>query len=320
MSATTDQLDFLLIRFLLSLSTTQSLRQTANVLGLSQSNASRKLARACEIFGTDLFVRSGQFMKPTAEMNRIRPVLERLLDEQAALFAPEQTFSPADLKRTFRIGLLDHGILAILSPAIGPILREAPGVHIDIVDSKNFTWDALRSDALDMIAYPLADIPGDFDSLELYRCGYSLVVRSGHPLEAVLADKGILSPEDVLPYPKIGLQVTKHLENSDYYNAPVPGLAGQETAISLPYFLAAPFLLSGNDCTLLLPTVSARFMAQTLPISALPTRGLGGPGDFVARLVWHRSSGTDAAHQWLRSMIALHIRESESLNDSIADA
>ena len=315
MPAATDPLDFLLIRFLLSLSATQSLRQTANLLGMSQSNASRKLARAHEIFGAELFIRSGPFMKPTGEMERIRPILERLLDEEAKLLASAQAFTPAELKRTFRIGMFDHGILAILSPAIGPILREAPGAHIDIIDSKNFTWDDLRSDALDMIACPFPDIPSDFDVLELYRCGYSLVVRNGHPLEALFAKKGALSPEDVLPYPKIGIQVTKHLDNSCCCHAPVPGVAKQETSVTLPYFLAAPHLLAGNDSTLLLPTVSARVLARALPVSVLPTRGLGGPADFAARLVWHKSRGCNAAHQWLRAMIALHIREFAEGND-----
>ena len=304
----TDQLDFSLMRFLLTLNETQSMRKTANVLGLSQSKASRQLTRAAELFGDKLFIRSGYRMLPTVEMQRMEPVLKRLLSSKEDLFSAPTVFEPRSLRRSFKLGLPDHGILAILSPALAAIMRVAPDVRIDVIDCKTMTWDLLRTGDLDMISYPRSDIPGDFESLELYRCGYSLLVRKGHPLEKVLKEKKRLLPEDVMRYPRIGIPATKHLENSEYLNPPFVALTGQHTSVALPYHLAAPLLLADNDCTLWLPTVSAEAFAKVFPIVLLPTDDWDEKFEFTARLVWHKSKSGDVAHQWLRSMIAQNVR------------
>ena len=131
MTDNSDKLDFALIRFLLTLVQTQSMQQTANLLNLSQSGASRKLAKASEIFGTELFIRSGFRMIPSAKMNELHPKLEVLLKQHESLFASTNAFKPASMDRSFNIATMDHGILAILGPAIGPLLREAPNIQIN---------------------------------------------------------------------------------------------------------------------------------------------------------------------------------------------
>ena len=94
MTDNSDKLDFALIRFLLTLVQTQSMQQTANLLNLSQSGASRKLAKASEIFGTELFIRSGFRMIPSAKMNELHPKLEVLLKQHESLFASTNAFKP----------------------------------------------------------------------------------------------------------------------------------------------------------------------------------------------------------------------------------
>lgn len=304
---TADKLDFFLIRFLLTLSETRSMQQAAHMLGLSQSGASRKLSRANEIFGTELFIRSGTAMLPSARMEELTPLFDSILEQQKALFNPKAAFDPAKLDRTFTVTTMDHGLLAIFSPAIGPILKEAPGLRIEVMELKNATWQALRTGEVDFTAYPSDRIPPDFDSLLLYRTQYVVMVRRGHPLEKVAAKKGRVDAEDILPYSRIGISVNRHTLNSDYELSPVESLADQHTALKLPYFLAAPMLLADTDCTLQLPLVSARFWSRVLPLTILPTSHLR-TQSFEPRLVWHRRKSGDAAHQWVRSMIALHVR------------
>ena len=308
MTDNSDKLDFALIRFLLTLVQTQSMQQTANLLNLSQSGASRKLAKASEIFGTELFIRSGFRMIPSAKMNELHPKLEVLLKQHESLFASTNAFKPASMDRSFNIATMDHGILAILGPAIGPLLREAPNIQINFIESKSTSWSQLRHGEVDMLAYPYANIPSDCDSLPLYKCDYALVVRQGHPLEKRLQDHGTLTADDVISYPRISITVNRHTENSDYELSPINALDNQRTAITLPYFLAAPMLLTDTDCTLQMPLVSAQMLSKMLPVSVLPTTDMN-KTQFEPRLVWHRSQSTDPSHQWLRAMIALHVRD-----------
>ncbi len=304
---TADKLDFFLIRFLLTLSETRSMQQAAHMLGLSQSGASRKLSRANEIFCTELFIRSGTAMLPSVRMEELTPLFESILEQQKALFNPKAAFDPAKLDRTFTIATMDHGLLAIFAPAIGPILKEAPGLRIDVLDLKNATWQLLRTGEVDFTAYPSERIPSDFDSLPLYQTPYVVMVRRGHPLDNLAAKKGRVDADDILPYSRIGISVTRRTLNSEYELSPVESLTDQRTALRLPYFLAAPMLLLNTDCTLQLPLVSARFWSRVLPLTILPTSHLLSQ-NFEARLVWHRRNSGDPAHQWVRSMIALHIR------------
>lgn len=182
MTEETDKLDFLLIRFLLTLVETQSMQQTAHILNLSHSGASRKLSKANQLFGCELFIRSGFQMIPSTRMNEIQAMLERLLQTYEGLFAPSTAFEPSKMHHTFTIATMDHGITAILGPAMASIISEAPNVRINFVESKNTTWSDLRMGEVDLLPYPYENIPSDFDSLPLYDCEYALMVRQGHPL------------------------------------------------------------------------------------------------------------------------------------------
>lgn len=56
------------MQFLLALYETQSLTQTAGDMRLSMGAASRRLSHVREVFGDELFVRSGLSMLPTSRM------------------------------------------------------------------------------------------------------------------------------------------------------------------------------------------------------------------------------------------------------------
>lgn len=314
MTDDTDKLDFLLIKFLLTLVETKSMQQTAYMLNLSHSGASRKLARANQLFGCELFIRSGYQMIPSTRMNEIQAMLERLLRTHEALFAPPTAFDPSKMHHTFTVATMDHGIAAILAPSVSSIVREAPNVRVDFIESKNTSWMDLRMGEVDLLCYPSEHIPSDFDSLSLYECDYALMVRKQHPLVALYKSKGCLTSDEILKFPRVAISVNRHTENSEYELSPIASIEEQRTQFSLPYFLAAPMLLSETDCTLQMPSVSAHFLARTHNLVVIPTKGLG-DRHFKARLVWHRSRTADPGHQWLRSMIAIHARNFAKQNE-----
>ena len=63
-----DRIDLRILRLVLILSNTQSLTKTAAAMKLSVSQASRLLADARAIFGTEIFSRHGPQMVPSPQL------------------------------------------------------------------------------------------------------------------------------------------------------------------------------------------------------------------------------------------------------------
>jgi DNA-binding transcriptional LysR family regulator len=72
-------------------------------------------------------------------------------------------------------------------------------------------------------------------------------------------------------------------------------------AVSVPHFLAAPFVVAGSDVIVVMPERVARHYAATLPLRVLeaPLRIDG----FSVSLVWHERSEHDAGVAWLRDVV-----------------
>ena len=90
----------------------------------------------------------------------------------------------------------------------------------------------------------------------------------------------------------------------------VLGEALQETAVTVPYFLAVPSLLNATDFTAVMPMQTARLFEERDGIVAIPIH-LGpesnrGRGAFNTRLIRHERVADEPALQWLRGLFAVH--------------
>lgn len=90
----------------------------------------------------------------------------------------------------------------------------------------------------------------------------------------------------------------------------VLGEALQETAVTVPYFLAVPSLLNATDFTAVMPMQTARLFEErdgivAIPIHPDPESGRGRDA-FNTRLIWHERVADEPALQWLRGLFAVH--------------
>ena len=149
------------MQFLLALYETQSLTQTAGDMRLSMGAASRRLSHVREVFGDELFVRSGLSMLPTSRMRELRDRLAELVDQTRRLLNPEP-LELHEMNRVVRFISADNGIATLLSAAVEALLQcrsEQP--LCDRAARREGAREASRQRA-DMASFPATELPPSF--------------------------------------------------------------------------------------------------------------------------------------------------------------
>ena len=72
--------------------------------------------------------------------------------------------------------------------------------------------------------------------------------------------------------------------------------------ITMPYFLAAPWIVLETDATAKILEKNARMLARYLPIEILPLPP-GLAGRYERRVIWHENASGDPALMWLIAML-----------------
>ncbi len=288
-------------RFLVTLCETRSLTAAAARHGLSMGAASRRLARLRDVFGDDLFIRSGLQLMPTSRMRSMLPRLQAVLSAADSLFASDG-FDLKNTQRTVRILAVDNGVLTLLSSAVGRFYREAPHASISILPVSSRLFDAMREGEADMALFPMESVPADFHRLPLYRTRRGILVREGHPLIERYASRGAVTLDDLKAYRRIRSTFDGAPEWHRRYEA--EAAAAQETAFEMPYFLAVPFVLAQTDFTYMAPVITLMHFVR---IESLRLRMLPAPPEaahFAPCLIWHQGTHADPFLQWVRAIIA----------------
>lgn len=288
---------------LASLSRTRSLTLTGSELGTSTATVSRTLAAARAFFGDELFVRSGPRMVPTARMRALQPAVDAVLRQLEALSAPA-VFDPAGIERTFRIAAADNGILAFVFPALKAVLEQAPGLRLEIIGINGDLFDDLRNGRLDLAVFPFDPIPPECRSVVLADEPDVLIVRSGHPLVRISRERGALTLEDLRAYPKVRISNVTHNFSAAVvrFHASLMAHEREGARITMPYFLAAPWIVLETDATAKILEKNARMLARYLPIEILPLPP-GLAGRYERRVIWHENASGDPALMWLIAML-----------------
>ena len=282
------------LQFLITLYETQSLTQTASSHGFSMGSASRRLAHVREVFGDELFVRSGMTMLPTARMRELVDPVRQLVSQTQLLFVRNR-FDLKETTRTVRIASTDNGVATLLNEALGRFYRYAPRASIAVTQIDGTLFDRLRSADVDLALYPSLTVPADFHLLELYRSRLGILVREGHPLAAEYEASGKVTHEMLAAWRCVGISFPGAPQTPEHF--------GQMPGFTVPYFLAVPYVISQTDFTYSAPLITLkRFMSM----KQFKLRVLPAPVEesaFSPRLIWHHSTHTDPFLQWVRGII-----------------
>lgn len=248
-------------------------------------------------------------MVPTARMRELLPDINDVLQRLEKLSAPT-VFDPADLSRTFRIAAADNGVLAFLFPAFKRILKQAPQVKLDVIGLNGDLFEDLRNGRLDLAMFPFDPIPPECRSVVLVDEPDVLLVKKGHPLVAIYKEKGELSLSDIQAYPKVKISNVTHNFSAAVvrYHASLMAHESDGASISMPYFLAAPWMVLETEATVKILEKNGRLLARYLPLEVLPLPP-SIAGHYERRVIWHENASGDPALRWFIAMLRASCQE-----------
>lgn len=293
-------LDLNLVAALHALVAERHVTRAARRIGISQPAMSHALARLRERLGDPILVRGARGMQPTPRAEAMREPLERALGDIARVLSPPEAFDPARARRRFTIATNDYAELVLFPALLERLWREAPGVDVRVTTLQASGETELREGRAHLAIAPSplyagAAAPGVFVQ-RLFSDRFVCVVREGHP---VVKKRLSLDAFCALPH----ALVSPRGEGGGVVDEALAKLGKKRrVAILLPHFLVAPHVVRATDVVLTLAERVARSLAAPLGLVRVPPP-LEVPG-FGMVMAWHEQNHGDAAHAWLRALVA----------------
>lgn len=295
------ELDLNLLKLLDALLDTRSVTLSAERLGIGQPAASRALARLRKVLDDPLLVRTPSGYELTPRAIRLKPEVVQAMHALDRVFAPP-SFEAVTSTRRFRIATTDYGSMAVLNQAVPALLRSAPHASLDVVPWSESTLDDMAGGGVDLALYADDALPAAYAWRRLFTETFVCLYRRGHPVHQLASAGSNASrlkalgkyPRAVIAYPSGRVtQLDDLLDQA--------GLRDGRVSLSLPYFLAAPWIIAESDLVLVAPARVATRLASVarLDSSPFPVRGKG----FEYRMIWHERMHRELAHRWLRELI-----------------
>ena len=275
----------------------RQISRAAQRLGLAQPTVSNALGRLRRLTGDALFVRTGRGMEPTPHAERLAAPLREALAMLRGTLQARSQFDPAQDRRHFTLFLTDLGEAFFLPRLLARLRDAAPGVTLTTLPMPDRDPQAaLERGEVDLAIGNLPDLPPGFYQQRLFREHYVAIGRPDHPLL-----NGAMTPERfaeahhavVLPHGTGHSVVEQALL--------ARGLQSR-IVLRVQNFLVLPAIVTGTDLVALVPRSAARVLAAHQPLGQLASP-LDVP-DFVVRQCWPQRLHGDAAHQWLRGVVA----------------
>lgn len=272
----------------------ESVTAAARRLHLSQSAVSRSLARLRELFGDELFVRTGSGMRPTRRAVELRAPLKRALGDLGALLEPHEDFAPETARRTFQIAALDYSQLTLIADWSARLAKLAPGVDVLVRQLSVAAKRDLEAGALDVYLAPRFKTAAGVVWTPLHDDDYTCLVWTEHPIRrrVSLARYAALEHLLVAPSERPGGLVDRALAEH--------GLT-RRVSVQIPNFLAVPHFLIGTSRIATIPRRLAEQFVQHHPLRMFEPP-VSVPATAMC-LAWHELHRDDPGHTWLRTQL-----------------
>ena len=299
--------------FFVSLFESRSLSNTAAEGGLSLSTASRTLRKLRETFGDPLFLRSSPDFVPTSRATELYPKVAMLLENLRRLERPA-CFDPATLTRTFRIGVVDNAVCAVMSGVVRRSSRQRPGRPLSFRQITDSLFDDLADGTLDCAVYPGDTLDSLWhsgpaplsDQLRALRSqGTSAgrgLPRKGARSRSTCSATGARSRSRTAA--RTGLRCTAWTRRPCSARRFRKPPSRSRTSSPSPRFSTPRTSRPSCPCK---RQDSSRNGTASSPFPFIPIPKAAAAGDaFNTRLIWHERVADEPALQWLRGLFAVH--------------
>ncbi|MGY2276563.1 LysR family transcriptional regulator [Pseudomonas monsensis] len=257
--------DLNLLKVFEALHEESSASRAALRLGVTQSAVSAALRRLREVYGDQLFVRTGRGLAPTLKADQLKPVVSEALNKCRQSLAMIDPTTEHYEGRSVTIGLSDDFEIAYGRRLIEEIAHSAPKLRLIFRQ----THSQIVARALMERHFDLAITAGGFAERLLSR---QVLGEGGY---ACLVDPASLVPGQ----PQMDLEAfvaREHLlvSSGGFIGITDEGLAAlglsRRVCASTTHFAALPYLLTGSQAVATIPAHAARSIAALSELSVLP--------------------------------------------------
>ncbi|PTT71203.1 LysR family transcriptional regulator [Pseudomonas sp. HMWF007] len=288
--------DLNLLKVFEALHEESSASRAALRLGVTQSAVSAALRRLREVYGDQLFVRTGRGLAPTLKADQLKPVVSEALNKCRQSLAMIDPTTEHYEGRSVTIGLSDDFEIAYGRRLIEEIAHSAPKLRLIFRQ----THSQIVARALMERHFDLAITAGGFAERLLSR---QVLGEGGY---ACLVDPASLVPGQ----PQMDLEAfvaREHLlvSSGGFIGITDEGLAAlglsRRVCASTTHFAALPYLLTGSQAVATIPAHAARSIAALSGLSVLPCP-LALPR-YPIELGWRTNAQTDPVVVKVRNAI-----------------
>ena len=279
---------------------TRNVTRAAERLHLSQPALSAQLSRLRTLFGDALLIpaEKGRGMVPTTRALELQAPLHALLADLAVLVSARPTFDPYVQARSFTIAASDNGTVMAGLPLM-EVLRHAAGPQVRIAfryAEHSRIAEQMEQGTVDFLIGSERMVPPSMKAIRLLTERFVMAQRKGHPrgTAALDLDAYCNDLQHVLVSTSGGAFegfMDEHLQRLG---------RRRQVVLSIQQFILAPAILQETDYVCTLPSRLVARYASTLDAFVLPFEAQG----FALFLAWHPRNQTDAAHSWLRQLVA----------------
>jgi LysR family transcriptional regulator, nod-box dependent transcriptional activator len=302
-------LDLNLLVALDALFAEKSVSRAGERLHLSQSATSGALARLREAFHDPLLVQVGRKMTltPLAE-GLIEPVREFLLQAETIINS-NPVFDPAASTRKFRMMMSDYVETVVMTEALPPLQKLAPGVTFELLSNIEAASEAMDRGEIDLAITPTKYLSPDHPAERLFDDEFICLVWSGNNR----INRGM----SLETYLSLGHVVVRfgRVQQVPTFDEWFVERFGHQRRIEVvtTAFNLVPQLIIGTSRIATLHRRLATFYQRYLPLKLIA------PPLEIPRLEesmqWHRSRDRDPGTVWLRSVLKSAIAESSLTNE-----
>ena len=256
--------DLNLLKVFEALHEESSASRAALRLGVTQSAVSAALRRLREVYGDQLFVRTGRGLAPTLQADQLKPVVVDALNKCRQSLAMVDPSAENYDGRSVIVGLSDDFEIAYGRRLMDEVARRAPKLRWIVRQTHSqIVAQALMDRSLD-----LAITAGGFAERLLSRQvlgegGYACLVDPASLMEGqVLSLETFVAREHIL------------VSSGGFIGITDEGLAAlglsRRVCAATTHFAALPFLLKGSQAVATIPTHAAQSIAALSGLMLLP--------------------------------------------------
>lgn len=291
-------MDLNLLRYLVVLVQECSVSRAADRVFITQPAMSAALKRLREVFSDPILVRSGQTMSATPRARELIATVEPMLQSVHGLTQRQPVFDPPRARHSFTVMGSDFVQFALFARLVRLLAKEAPGVEMVVRPAnpgKVQAW--MESGQVDLGIGYLPAPPESLRAKLLFGEEQVCLVRKGHPVlrrsftPAVYGEMThvAISPGGAGIY---GATIDHALRSL--------GIR-RRVGLTLPSFLAIPYVVAATDHIATVPLRIARHFSRFLPLEILaaPMRLPA----FEISMYWHERVHLDPANVWLRRQV-----------------